>query len=66
MRMLVACLTGAVIVGLVVDLVLATHIAGLPKLDDPSLRATVLACLAGFLGAIWGWVGRSIFVKKTT
>ncbi len=66
MRMIVACLTGAVIAGLVADRLLASHLAEMPKLDDPALLATTVACVAGFLGAIWGWVGRSIFVKKTT
>ncbi len=65
MRMLVACLTGAVIVGLVADRLIAPQLSGVSQLDDAALRATVIACLAGFLGAIWGWVGRSIFVKKT-
>ncbi len=62
MRMIVAALIGGLVIGFVDAKLLAGEIQKL--VADPGTQAIVVAALAAFLGAIWGWVAKGIFGSK--
>ena len=64
MRMLVSCLVGGAVCGFLTDKLLAPQMAKLTFLSDPAMKSVVIMSVGAFLGALWGWVGRSICPTK--
>jgi hypothetical protein len=60
--MIAAALLGGVVLGFVDAKLLLTHIHGF--VTDPGAQPIVVAGVAAFLGAIWGWVAKGLIGSR--
>jgi hypothetical protein len=62
MRMLIAALIGGAVLGFVEAKFLASKLQELTS--DPGTQGILTASVAAFLGAVWGWMAKSVLGNK--
>jgi len=62
MRMIVSALVGGVVLGYIDVKLLGSQLQSLAT--DPGNQSVLVACVAAFLGCIWGWVAKGTMGSK--